>query len=146
MCDTEEERAGCGGSCVCAPAGPQRNTSKPQPEIGVSNTVVCNGVVAGWDVIEGARDGDHYEGTMVSVMILDHGKSYRHYAYIRWVRDIDTVASIITQKILLKYIRHGWVTLQLIGPVIVMVREAEEMLDAILAEYYIDYYDVPKGE
>lgn len=142
MCDTEEERAECGGSCICAPA--QRATSKPQPEIGVNNTIVCNGVVAGWDVVEGTRDGDHYEDTMVSVMILDHGKSYRHYAYIRWVRDIDTVSSIIAQKVLLKHIRRGWVTLQLLRSVIVPVWEAEEMLDAILATYYIDYYDVPK--
>ena len=146
MCDTEEECAGCGGSCICAPAGTRHSTNKPQPEVGPSNTIVCNGVVAGWDVVEGTRDGDHYEDTMVSVMILDHGKRYRYYAYIRWVIDIGTVASIIARKILLGYIRRGWVTLQLIGPVIVTVREAEEMLDAILAEYYIDYYDVPKGE
>lgn len=146
MCDTEEERARCGGSCICAPAVPQRTMSKSQPEVGVSNTVVCNGVVAGWDVIKGTRDGDHYEDTMVSVMILDHRKRYRYYAYIRWLSDVDTVASIIARKILLRYIRRGWVTLQLIGPVIVTVREAEEMLDAILAEHYIDYYDVLKGE
>ena len=146
MCDTEEEWAGCGGSCICAPAGPRHSTNKPQPEVGVSNTVVCNGVVAGWDVVEGTRDGDHYEDTMVSVMILDHGKRYRYYAYIRWVIDVGTVAGIIARKILLRHIRRGWVTLQLIGPVIVTVREAEEMLDAILAEYYIDYYDVSKGE
>lgn len=144
MCDTEEERAGCGGSCICAPAGPRRATNKPQPEVGPSNTIVCNGVVAGWDVIEGTRDGDHYEDTMVSIMILDHGKSYRHYAYIRWLSDVDTVASIIAQKILLGHIRRGWVTLPLLRSVIVPVWESEEMLDAILSTYYIDYYDVPK--
>lgn len=121
MCDTEEGRARCGGSCICAPAGPQRATSKPQPEVGVSNTVVCNGVVAGWDVVEGTRDGDHYEDTMVSVIVLDSGKRYRYYAYIRWLSDVDTVASIIAQKILLKHIRRGWVTLQLLRSVIVPV-------------------------
>lgn len=38
MCDTEEERARCGGSCICAPAVPQRTMSKSQPEVGVSNS------------------------------------------------------------------------------------------------------------
>ena len=146
MCGIEENHPGYGEGCICAPNNPHRTMSKPQPEIGTNNTIVCNGVVAGWDVIEGAHEGNHYEDTMVSVMILDHGKSYRHYVYIRWVRDIDTVASIITQKILLKHIRYGWVTLQLLGSVIVPVWEAEEMLDAILSEYYIDFYVVPKGK
>lgn len=146
MCCIEENHPESSEGCICAPNHLRRTMSKPQPEIGVSNTIVCNGVVAGWDVIEGTRDGDHYEDTMVSVMILDHGKSYRHYAYIRWVRDIDTVASIIAQKILLKHIRRGWVTLPLLRLVIVPVWEAEEMLDAILSTYYIDFYDVPKGK
>ena len=79
MCDTEEERGGCGESCICAPAGPQRSMSKPQPEVGPRNTIVCNGVVAGWDVVKSTRDGDHYEDTMASVMILDHGKRCRYY-------------------------------------------------------------------
>ena len=60
--------------------------------------------------------------------------------------DVDTVASIIARKILLGHILQGWVELGLLGPVIVTVREAEEMLDAILSTYYIDYYDVPKGK
>ena len=109
----------------------------PALMVGVKNAITYQNVVAGWDVTPGTPGElgeEHLEDSKVSVIILVGEQTHRYYVHVPWMADVETAASIITQRLMMRHIQ-GVVTLPLLGSVTVPAHVAEDMFKNMLKTF-----------